>query len=91
MATLQVSPGAHLYAPRNRAATDLYGLTAGHHKWRPYETCRVRIDAHRDLSPTLAGVREAQYAGGDGVASSKAALQRFAAGFTSGFQRTEEI
>jgi len=51
----------------------------------------VRIDAHRDLSLTLAGVREAQYAGGDGVASSKAALQRFAAGFTSGFQRTAEI
>jgi len=87
MATLQVSQGAHLCAP----LSVLCGLMPGHHKWRPYETCRVRIYAHRDLSPTLAGVREAQYAGGDGVASSKAALQRFAAGFTSGFQRTEEI
>ena len=91
MATLQVSPGAHLCAPRNRAATDLCGLMAGRHEWRPYKTCRVRMDAHRDLSTTLAGVRESQYAGGDGVASSKAALQRFAAGFTSGFQRTEMI
>jgi len=69
----------------------LCGLTTGRHKWRPYRFHRVRIYAHCDLSPTLAGVREAQYAGGDGVASSKAALQRFAAGFTSGFQRTEEI
>jgi len=81
-----------IYAYREIAPLPvLCGLMAGRHEWRSYKICRVRIDAHRDLSTTPAGVREAQYAGGDGVASSKAALQRFAAGFTSGLQRTEKI